>query len=497
MPAESLLGVEGRGFQQLAAGLQRERIMAAVLALSGAAQALEDSASYLRERQAFGAPLAQKQVLRHRMADMATEIEAARQLVYRAASLYQAGEECVAVVSMAKLFATEAANRVAYQSRADARRLRVHARAPRRALLSRRAPVAHRLGHVGDDARDHRAPAPVVILHVNHTAPHGRLAAPASELVGALLALVEDGSVDTGLLPALRVHLDWIQYRANFREPVSVRRATDAAGAPVALAEIAVDLRQAEPGRFREELARALAALGPDAADDDDRVWVDDWAPMRESIIWRFNRLFWQRLGEWERATGRGFEDALPSGKSDANHPQAVADAVADFWTLLRDLDKHGHLPAEIFALEIGVGSGTRAALWLDRFKALDEERGTGYYPRLRFLLGDYSLPTLDRALDGRRPPRRRRERPRARRAEPLPHAVVPPLQDPLRAPDQRLRQPARSTSWCGATGELYLVEMRAYLQPDAAGRIAADFGVPAADLPRLVSPPARGRPRR
>ena len=116
VPAENLLGIEGRGFQQLAAGLQRERIMAAVLALSGAAQALEDSASYLRERQAFGAPLAQKQVLRHRMADMATEIEAARQLVYRAASLYQAGEECVAVVSMAKLFATEAANRVAYRA---------------------------------------------------------------------------------------------------------------------------------------------------------------------------------------------------------------------------------------------------------------------------------------------------------------------------------------------------------------------------------------------
>ena len=141
-----------------------------------------------------------------------------------------------------------------------------------------------------------------MILHVNHTALHGRMAVPASELLGALLALVEDGTVDTALLPTLRVHLDWIQYLANFREPVSVRRATDGAGAPVALAEIAVDLRQAEPGRFREELARALATLGPEAADDASRVWVDDWAPMRESIIWRFNRLFWQRLGEWERA---------------------------------------------------------------------------------------------------------------------------------------------------------------------------------------------------
>jgi acyl-CoA dehydrogenase len=116
VPAANLLGVEGRGFQQLAAGLQRERIMAAVLALSGAAQAFEDTAGYLRDRHAFGGPLAEKQALRHRMADMATEIEAARQLVYRAAALYQAGEECVATVSMAKLYATEAANRVAYQA---------------------------------------------------------------------------------------------------------------------------------------------------------------------------------------------------------------------------------------------------------------------------------------------------------------------------------------------------------------------------------------------
>ena len=93
------------------------------------------------------------------------------------------------------------------------------------------------------------------------------------------------------------------------------------------------------------------------------------------------------------------FEEALPSGRSDASRPDAVQDSVADFWTLLRDLEKKGQLPAEVFALEIGVGSGQRAALWLDRFRALDEERGTSYYPRLRFLLGDYSLPTLDRAM--------------------------------------------------------------------------------------------------
>ena len=116
VPAENLLGVEGQGFQQLAAGLQRERLMAAVLALSGATQALEDTLAYLRERTAFGEPLAARQALRHRVADLATDLEAARALVDHATSLYAGGEECVTEVSMAKLFATEVANRVAYEA---------------------------------------------------------------------------------------------------------------------------------------------------------------------------------------------------------------------------------------------------------------------------------------------------------------------------------------------------------------------------------------------
>ena len=116
VPAENLLGVEGRGFQQLAAGLQRERLMAAVLARSGADQALEDTMSYLRERTAFGEPLAQRQVLRHRVADLATDLEAARELVYHAIRLFMAGDDCAREVSMAKLFATEVANRVAYEA---------------------------------------------------------------------------------------------------------------------------------------------------------------------------------------------------------------------------------------------------------------------------------------------------------------------------------------------------------------------------------------------
>ncbi|MFQ5897501.1 MAG: acyl-CoA dehydrogenase family protein [Candidatus Methylomirabilia bacterium] len=116
VPAENLLGEEGRGFYQLAAGLQRERLMAAVLCVSGAQQALEDCQAFLRQRQAFGRPLAELQALRHRMADMATQIEGARRLTYHAAERFAAAEDCVTEVSMAKLFATEMANRVAYEA---------------------------------------------------------------------------------------------------------------------------------------------------------------------------------------------------------------------------------------------------------------------------------------------------------------------------------------------------------------------------------------------
>jgi alkylation response protein AidB-like acyl-CoA dehydrogenase len=90
--------------------------MAAVLALAGARQALEDTVGYLGQRTAFGEPLARRQALRHRVADLATELEAARHLVYHAALLLAGGEECVTEVSMAKLFATEVANRVAYHA---------------------------------------------------------------------------------------------------------------------------------------------------------------------------------------------------------------------------------------------------------------------------------------------------------------------------------------------------------------------------------------------
>jgi hypothetical protein len=210
--------------------------------------------------------------------------------------------------------------------------------------------------------------------------------------MSALTGVVDRIGLDPQQAAALHVDLDWIPYAANFRDSVIVRRAVDSEGHAVPHREIAIDLPQADPSRSADAVADALRAEVPPSRA------LDDWRPLRESIIWQFNRLFWQRLHDWEEAGGVG-SDAVPGGRADANHPQAVDDSVADFWTLLRDLDARGQLPGEIFALEIGVGSGARAAAWLDRFKALDEQVGAGFYSRLRFLLGDYSPATLEAAL--------------------------------------------------------------------------------------------------
>lgn len=116
VPASNLLGEENRGFHQLASGLQRERLLAAVLSISAASQALDDTAVYLRQRVAFDRPLSDLQALRHRFADTLTRLEAARRLTYHAASMFAQGEEAEVEVSMAKLHATEVANMVAYEA---------------------------------------------------------------------------------------------------------------------------------------------------------------------------------------------------------------------------------------------------------------------------------------------------------------------------------------------------------------------------------------------
>ena len=108
-----------------------------------------------------------------------------------------------------------------------------------------------------------------MIVHINHISqskkPRNGKPSPQSEMAGlvtgSLMSLVEDGVLDAKMAPSLRIHLDWIQYKTNFRDPVMVRRTSNSQGQALPLAEIAVDLRQADASRLPADLARAVKSL--------------------------------------------------------------------------------------------------------------------------------------------------------------------------------------------------------------------------------------------
>lgn len=112
VPAENRLGPEGAGYRIALANLEAGRIGIAAQAVGMARSAYEAALAYARERTSFGKPIIEHQAVSFRLADMATSIEAARALVLAAAALRDAGEPCLKEASMAKLFASEMAERV-------------------------------------------------------------------------------------------------------------------------------------------------------------------------------------------------------------------------------------------------------------------------------------------------------------------------------------------------------------------------------------------------
>ena len=113
IPAENILGEQGTGFKNLGGILSEIRTMTGALGLGLGQAALADAVQYAGERFQFGRPIGAFQAIQHKIAQMGTQLEAARGLVYRAAWQIDKGEADMKLAAMAKLFASEAANHVA------------------------------------------------------------------------------------------------------------------------------------------------------------------------------------------------------------------------------------------------------------------------------------------------------------------------------------------------------------------------------------------------
>jgi len=321
-------------------------------------------------------------------------------------------------------------------------------------------------------------------LHLNHTRKDSA-ATGTSDVVTTVLELLEEGHLHPAQFARLQIHLDWLQYKQNFREAVTVMRRDGEQDSETSPMEIRVDSRQVAPGALRNLLQKAMSP-GASESEAAGRIYLEDSRSFRASIAWEFNRLYWQRLRDWERATGKSYEQALPGGQSDGRQLEAISDSVCDFWTLLKDLEKQNQLPQEVFVLEIGVGMGARAGLWLDRFCALDQERGTNLYPRLRFLLGDYSLATLEYS------------RPAVKKHLDICSFIALDALDPIKtlsflrhkilhvhSTNMYDNLPDEEVVW--RDGRVYWIQTRAYLPAADAARISKACDVPAADIPKTI----------
>lgn len=116
VPEGAIVGEVGSGFYSIMETFDFEHLLLAAQSVGLAEEALDLAVRYARQREQFGKPITQHQAIRHKLANMATEVEAGRQLLYSAAARKDAGEDAVKESSMAKYFCSEMVNKVAYDA---------------------------------------------------------------------------------------------------------------------------------------------------------------------------------------------------------------------------------------------------------------------------------------------------------------------------------------------------------------------------------------------
>lgn len=219
---------------------------------------------------------------------------------------------------------------------------------------------------------------------------------------------MDSGSVEASLrevleerggdVSGLGVVLEWVQYKKNFREPVMARRFAGGDNGSLR-GEIAIDARRLESCDLEASIKAALHELTTQDEPLPSRHALEELGHPSKSIIWSFNRSYWEHLSAWEATFANDYASALPGGVSDGTNPDYWGDQLRAFVERLVSLERRGLLPAEIYVLELGVGSGEQALMWLDTFAAICRERDREhYYDRLQYLMSDYSRDVLTTA---------------------------------------------------------------------------------------------------
>jgi hypothetical protein len=304
------------------------------------------------------------------------------------------------------------------------------------------------------------------------------------ESLGPIFSALGASTVD---LSRVSVVCDWIQYRSSFREVADLRPVLahpHQAGGEQDTIEIAIDLRRTpdtDLGKLVTALLADHASARPSA-----RLALEPWVAGTASCIWRFNALYWQALSLWEQAAGRGYEQALPGGSSEARNVDAVRELILELFKTWDDLAARGALPAELYVVELGVGTGTQALTWLDELAALSQVHSRDYYRRLHYLMGDYSPHVLGRARQAV-----------AHHADHVNTLVVDATHPTASLGFLRGKAflvyisnvydnlPTDEVARIG--GRAYQVQVRAFLPAADARRIGRRFTVPAKKLPDLV----------
>jgi hypothetical protein len=303
--------------------------------------------------------------------------------------------------------------------------------------------------------------------------------AAVASVLGSIMHAVGDESLD---LDRLRIVCDWVQYKNSFREAVEIRPILN--GSAHERLEIGVDLRRTAGAKHdvNAEMTRALARRG-----ESDRHYLEPWGRTTASMIWSFNGLYWKALGLWEAVSGRPYEQALPGGESDALNGAAARDTITRLFTIWDGLAERRALPDQLHVLEIGVGNGSQARVWLDTFVEIDREAGRDYYRRLHYLMGDYSPHLLEIARE------------QVRHHEDHTSTIVLDATKPSNTLGflkyktffvyiSNVYDNLPTDEIARIDGHLFQVETRAYLPAAPAATIAASINATAGELPDLIA---------